>query len=156
VRKSAHSVKVGASFVRAYGHTVAMAVTREPTRFGRYLLDRMSGKGMHQQVDLVNATGISPATVSRLIYSDEYTPDVRTLERLGAALDVPAAELVSRRSGGEPGLRVIPAVLAELIEMVDPDSPLTTNQRRRLEQMLELLAETNRAFMHSERSNGND
>ncbi|GAA2347154.1 helix-turn-helix domain-containing protein [Dactylosporangium salmoneum] len=126
--------------------------TRTPTDFGAYLLGRMSTKGMQRQVDLARAAGVGDATISRLIYSSEFTPDVRTLERIAEALGVPATDLVARRMGDLQPPKVLPPVLVELAAMLDPESPLPAEDRRRLESMLELLADANRGAMLRKRT----
>ncbi|MGI5247613.1 helix-turn-helix domain-containing protein [Dactylosporangium sp. CA-139066] len=122
---------------------------RGPTQFGFYLLKRMTEKGMHRQLDLVKATGISAATVSRLTYSDEYTPDVRTLQRLGDALDVPVTDLVARWTGGvrHGGRGAIPPTLVELASLIEDDSLLTAEERDRLETILQALTDTYRGIV---------
>jgi len=108
---------------------------RRPTQFGFYLLGRMAEAGYARQIDLVKATGVSAATISRLIYSGEFTPDVRTLQRLGDALNVPATELVARRLQTNETPLAVGVSQVEPSFVLDPelaDEVQITDQARRL------------------------
>jgi transcriptional regulator with XRE-family HTH domain len=129
--------------------------SREPTSFGCWLLELMRDAGFEQQSDLVKAAGVSPSTVSRLINSGTYTPDIRTLDRVAAALNVATLDLVAVRTGAEPPM-VKPSaeasfaanpLVSELQQMLAPDSPLSPDDRQYVVSVVSRVIEPYRRAM---------
>lgn len=121
---------------------LADMATRRPTAFGAFLLRRMQAVGFGSQTALADATGLSPASVSRLLYSDEYEPDARTLKRLSEALKVPLAELVVTRFGDDfldaslADLPILHPLAVQVHDLLRPDSPLPAEERDLLERLI--------------------
>ncbi len=128
---------------------------RHPTRFGHHLLELMADAGFSRQLDLVAASGVSASTVSRLIYSGEYRPDMRTFERLGDALGVAATDLFAAHAGEvhPPVVGDLPPLAAELAGMLHPDSPLADEDRLMLQTVIDRLIDPHRRVMRR-RSSG--
>jgi transcriptional regulator with XRE-family HTH domain len=140
---------------------------REPTRLGRFILERMAAHGMQRQVDLVRASdqvaesvgadsGISDSTVSRLLYSDSYMPDRDTLVVLAATLQVDYRGLVLfvyEQSAGPPEAtsEPIPPLALEIGRMLAQTSPVPEERRKALEVLLGRVIDPERKYMRRRR-----
>lgn len=129
---------------------------REPSPFGFHLLELMVAAGYTRQIDLAKATGISAATISRLIFNRQITPDVQTLERLGKVLGVTAQSLVAARLTGGDGsgatnapwvqetwdVEDLPAEVVRLIRVVGRlDEPARGRVLRIVDEVAQLAAD---------------
>lgn len=93
------------------------------TRLGRRIKDALESRGWSQS-DLAAAgaeRGLGPSTVSRVI-TGAVSPDLKTLDAIGAVLGIPVDELVQQAlidlSGIEPGVSFAgdePARIAALV-----------------------------------------
>lgn len=135
-------------------------MSRNPTRLGRYIEDRMTELGLRRQVDLVaaiEATGGkgSDSTVSRLINQEGMLPDRSTLLALAGALQVDPKELVLfvYDLGDQPTAPPAPHPLAsEIDRMLDPKSPLSEKDRERTADFIDQIMEPLRPRMRRRKS----
>jgi transcriptional regulator with XRE-family HTH domain len=95
--------------------------TRQPTKLGAEILRLMAARNIHRQSELAEAARVSPSTISRLIFSEEITPDMRTFERLADALGVRAPDLMAHYDTALSAAAVddqpLPPELADLVRI---------------------------------------
>lgn len=126
---------------------------RQPTPFGTFLLRHIAAAGFDSVTKFAKAAGVSPATVGRLIYGSETAPDVRTLEAVAVALNIPVRDVLLAQIAERPSEYVtesLPethAVARELALMLAKDSPLSEDDRAYLTLMTDRLIGPYRAAM---------
>jgi transcriptional regulator with XRE-family HTH domain len=69
---------------------------RIASAFGRHLKAAMEFRGVERQLDLTLRSGISEATISRLLHG-RFCPDLEQLAQLAVGLGCDASELVPPR-----------------------------------------------------------
>lgn len=125
-------------------HTPSMSepgvtATKEFTDLGKRLDHYMrNGITPMTQAELARRSGVSQSTISRLLTSTKHTPDVKTIERLAAALGCEASDLMRSAYGGSllpdeetPGdARPLPPRLAKLADLY---YELNSDDRRALD-----------------------
>lgn len=96
---------------------------------------------MTKQVHLVAVSGLSAATISRIIYEPGYNPDRVTIGALAAALQVSHEELLLfihdvAAPDGPAGTGSADPLIADMLRMLGPDSPLDAHDQTNLRHML--------------------
>jgi transcriptional regulator with XRE-family HTH domain len=96
----------------------------------------MAALKMKAQVDVVNATGLSDSTISRVMFTVGYKPDHDTIEKLARGLRCDVEEFTRFiRSGGETPepTAIVTGKYADLIDDVvvalGEDSPLSPDEQ---------------------------
>lgn len=128
----------------------ASAPDRRPTEFGLYLLKGMAAAGVTSQRDLARRAVVSNSTVTRLIYG-EGAPDRETLEKVAAALGLDYGEMLARAghgrpAGGQEQISIHPRAV-EVDLLLSSDSPLSEQDRRYLDDMIERLVAPYRRYL---------
>jgi transcriptional regulator with XRE-family HTH domain len=130
-----------------------MSKRREPTPFGRYIMDLMISADLQRQVDLARAAGTTESTISRLIYSPGI-PDSDTLRKIAQPLRVSHSDLLLRAHDAEPDSgvpqRPVPTLhplAIEINRMLADGSPLDPADREALAVILDRLIQPYRAQM---------
>jgi transcriptional regulator with XRE-family HTH domain len=132
---------------------------KEPTAFGSWLLSQMDSRDL-SQTDLAKRIGITQPTVSRWIYR-QALPETAPLTRLADQFGLNDAERVElfRLAGhsvtvapvaaGTDGQAARPthALAVEIQAMLSTDSPIPEEDRRALENLLELVVHPYRKVM---------
>jgi transcriptional regulator with XRE-family HTH domain len=118
---------------------------RRPTELGLYILDRMLQVRLTKQWQLAEVSGLSQATISRLIYETGHNPDRKTIAGLAAALQVPERDLLLKVHDMLATRRIEPAAAdpyaAEVARLLGPGSPLTTGEKETLRMQLKAVLE---------------
>lgn len=104
------------------GSTIGKELTDLGKRLDHYM---RNGITPITQAELARRSGVSQSTISRLLTSTKHTPDVKTIERLAAALGCEASDLMRSAYGGallpgeEPAdaARPLPPRLVELADL---------------------------------------
>ncbi len=127
--------------------------TPQPSRLGRYILDRMAALGMTRQTDLAEASGLSQAAISRLIFN-QTQPRVDTLNLAARGLQVPPAELMAYAYdfGPAPDVRPLNVRAVEVDAVLSPDSGLSDAERAHLDTVLAALLAPHLAKLRRQRS----
>lgn len=127
-------------------------VGRPPlSALGELLINRMGEVGMTRQRDLSIAAGVSPSSIHRVMFGT-MRPGVDVLHRIAQALDLNPDQLVkfvygSRPGPGEPDRPTLHPRVAELQRMLDPESPLTDEDRKLLEILVDRIMDPHRRDM---------
>jgi transcriptional regulator with XRE-family HTH domain len=133
----------------------------EPTEFGYFLMAKMADhEPPLSQAELARKTGVGQASISRWIYGSGR-PEVTKLKLLAPVIDVEYDELLTLAGYGKPsddlsgaiaGLRDVEPLARELSAMLDAGSPLSSEERELLRQMIDRLMAPYRRSMRRRRS----
>lgn len=127
------------------GDPATPRVPRRPTELGLYILDRMLAVRLTKQWQLAQASGLSQATISRLIYEQGHNPDRNTIAGLAAALQIPERDLLLKVHDMLATMRIQPRagdpLAAEVARLIGPDSPLTAGEQETLRVQLRSVLE---------------
>lgn len=124
----------------------------EKTPAGRYLKTRMEQVGYRRKVDLADAAGVSPSTITRLFSVPTYRPDVENVRKLAAALQVGPDQLMAGMAGEATTPAEAPQLhplAAELGRMLAADSPLPVSTRLVQEVLVDRALEPARREMRT-------
>lgn len=131
------------------GWSVVSTQSRQPTRLGDYILDRMADLGMRQQKDLAVASGIKEPVISRLIFS-QSRPRPDTLNAIARALQVAPAELMQfaydlADAPAGPTPEALHPTAHRLNQLLGGDSPLGEAARARLNAVITAMLDAEEA-----------
>ncbi len=132
-------------------------VEREQSRLGGYIARRMRELGMTRQVELVHASGLSESLISRIFTQPNYFPNHESLEQLARGLQVRKRDLILFAydlEDDEPTPEIaenIHPLAVELSRMLDPESPLTDDDRNALNIIIDRVIAPHRRDMRRRR-----
>lgn len=136
--------------------------TKEPTELGWWLLSEMTARNL-SQTDLAIRMGVAQATISRWIYQ-AIRPDTDKLAQLADALmldEAQRADLFRRAGHTLASVQADETVKApqpmhvlavEIQRMLAAESPLSDDDRRVLEMLLDRVIEPYRKVMRRRRT----
>lgn len=136
-----------------------MRQKRPVTKLGADVEELMAAAGMKKNVDLAKVADVSESTVGRILHDEDAEFGRDILKRIAGALHVDVTRFERILAGGDPPpvapkIEWVDPLVPELNRMLDPQSPLSDEEREDLRKFVDRMMDNHRVQMRRVRRSG--